>query len=180
MKKLIFLFSNIFMVMFSAFAGAFERDHDAHEHGHATLMVAIEKEVLQIALKSPAMNIVGFEYQPSSHEDKEKVHKAEAQLKKVSELFGLPESAGCELEHTKIESSLLASAYDHHDHHDDELHSEFEAEYHFECESISTLNAFDVKLFKLFPGMEEVEAQIVGDRGQKLIELVKGKTQVAF
>lgn len=210
-------------------AEAFERDHDAHVHGHANLMVVVEKNELQIALRSPAMNIVGFEHKPSSHKDEERVEDAVSQLKKANTLFALPSAAGCALEKVHIESELMdrevtdsdghhdhhkehheekdhddhhddhhdehhrekhAGHHDHskhdehksHDHHEghDEVHSEFEAEYHYECSDIAKLDSLDLSLFKVFSKMEEIEAQIVGPKGQTLLELSPSMTRVSF
>ena len=38
--------------------------HHAHEHGVATLGVAIEQRQLDIILESPAINVLGFEHSP--------------------------------------------------------------------------------------------------------------------
>lgn len=193
---------------------AFEVEHEAHEHGHATLSIAQEKSELQLLFKSPAMNIVGFEHQPSSKEQHAKVDKAKDLLSHPEKLFTINSEAKCSIEHVNIASALLADDgheehghkkhddhhddhkedhkdehhHDHHakhkeqhDHHKDEhhgehahheeTHSEFEAEYHFECDNIASLNNISVSLFKSFSSLEEVEAQVVTSKGQRLVEL---------
>ena len=43
---------------------------DAHEHGVASLNVALDGQTLEIQLQSPAMNLVGFEHEAKSEADK--------------------------------------------------------------------------------------------------------------
>lgn len=191
---------------------AFEREHEAHQHGHARLMLVQENDELQLALESPAMNIVGFEHAPHSDEDQELVEKATQQLQNGRSLFRFDPEAKCALEHVRISSELIGQAHaghhdnehdenDHHEHghdkhekhqedeehahhddtHDNENdHSEFHASYHFECENIGQLAEIEVALFERFPGMEEVEAHIVNDHGQQVIELTAANPRIRF
>jgi hypothetical protein len=175
-------------LLFSLFASAvfaFEEEHEAHEHGHATLMFVQEKDELQLVFKSPAMNIIGFEHKANSPEQLAKVEWAKQSLSAATSLFLINQSAKCVLEHVDIKSSLLAED-DHSEKHSDEhdshkegdhaedgkdSHSDFEAEYHFECASISELKVVKVALFEVFTSLEEVETHIVTPSGQALREL---------
>jgi hypothetical protein len=195
---------------------AFEEEHEAHEHGHATLMLVQEKNELQLVFKSPAMNIIGFEHQASSPEQHAKIEWAKQSLSDATSLFMISQNAQCVLEHVDIKSSLL-EADDHSDehkshhedehndeheshhedehsdehasHHEDEhsdhadditSHSEFEAEYHFECASISQLKEINVALFKTFTSLEEIEARIITNAGQALRELDRNSASIKF
>jgi len=170
---------------------AFEEEHEAHEHGHATLMLVQEKDELQLVLKSPAMNITGFEHQPNSPEQHAKVEWAKKSLNDASRLFLISQNARCVLEHANIKSSLLETV-DHSDeheshakddresHNDKDSHSEFEAEYHFECASISDLKEIKVALFEIFTSIEELETHIITNSGQKLLELDRNNVSIKF
>ena len=183
---------------------AFEEEHEAHEHGHATLMLVQEKDELQLVFKSPAMNIIGFEHQASSPEQHAKIKWAKQSLSDAANLFMISQNAQCVLEHVDIKSSLL-EADDHSDehkshhedehsdehasHHEDEhsdhadditSHSEFEAEYHFECASISQLKEINVALFETFTSLEEIEARIITNAGQTLRELDRNSASIKF
>jgi hypothetical protein len=106
------------------FVLAAEHDHDhdhahhdslgAHEHGAAELDAALDGSTLEVELRSPAMNLVGFEHAPSSEADKHKVADARKQLEQPNGLFGLPASAGCTLAESELESPLFEG--DGHDH----------------------------------------------------------------
>lgn len=167
---------------------AFEEEHEAHEHGHATLMLVQEKQKLQLVFKSPAMNIVGFEHQANSHEQEEKVHLAEQTLSDASRLFLINPNAQCTLKDLHVSSSLLAKNDEHgshseeeHDKHEEKSsHSEFEAEYDFDCKNLSALKEIRVALFDVFTSIEEIEAQIITDSGQKLLELDHNNTSIKF
>ena len=122
------LFVLLIVNLFPQTVVAFEEEHEAHEHGHATLMLVQEKDELQILFKSPAANIVGFEHQPNSTEQREKVEAAEALLNDADKLFHLNDEAKCSLEHAGVKSALLEegrhemhhSDHDHAAHHKDE------------------------------------------------------------
>lgn len=164
-------------------ASAFE-EHEAHEHGHATLMLVQEKDELQMVFKSPAMNIVGFEHQPNTDEQRAKVEAAVKQLKDVDNLFTINEIAKCELEHARVKSALLEAVerHDHHEHgnHQDDTHSEFQAEYHFECANMDGLKELKLKLFDFFSSLEEVEAQLILKSEQRLEELNHHNASIKF
>lgn len=70
---------------------------------------------------------------------------------------------------------------EHHDNHDSEegwAHSEFEAEYHYECSDIAALSEIKVNLFESFGSIGELEVQVVMESGQKLIELSPGNSSI--
>lgn len=111
--------------------------HAPHEHGAATLSIAIDANQLEIDLESPADNIFGFEYAPSSDEDKQKVKDAVKQLKAAKTLFTMPESVQCHLDQVDISSPMLEHTHgnnkesmEHHDkknskeHHEDHAKKE--------------------------------------------------------
>jgi len=181
----VFLFLNL--SVHTAFA--FEEEHEAHEHGHATLMLVQEKDELQLVFKSPAMNIIGFEHQVNSPEQHAKVEWAKQSLSDAAQLFLISQKAQCALEHVHITSSLLETG-DHSDEHEDHLdghkgedkdsHSEFEAEYHFECANTSALKEIKVALFETFTSIEELETHIISKAGQALLELDRHNVSIKF
>jgi len=98
---------------------AFEQ-HDSHEHGHAALSLVLEGKQLVVELRSPAMNLVGFEHVARTEEQAQQVHAMEARLRQAYELFGLSDDAACLLDKTGVEHNLLvAGKHDEHKDHDD-------------------------------------------------------------
>lgn len=153
----------------------------AHQHGVASLNLVIEGKEVAIELDSPADNLVGFEYLPTSDADIKKVKNAMATLGEPQRLFGFPEAAGCTSTEVELKSPLFKAAaeagHDHpHDEHDHEhadgsTHNDIEAHYHFTCANAAALNQIEVKLFDAFPGTQKLILQAVGGRGQQGGEL---------
>ena len=163
-----------------------DHDHDhhdslgAHEHGAAELDAALDGSMLEIELRSPAMNLVGFEHAPSSDADKRKIADARERLEQPDALFGLPAAAGCKLAETELESPLFeGEAHDHGDH--ESQHSEIHAHYHFDCATPQAIQALDLQaLFKAFPGTKKIQAQLIGPNGQRGAQLDADQPRATF
>jgi hypothetical protein len=162
------------------------RHHEAHQHGVARLQVALEGEALDIALQSPAMNIVGFEHPPHDAAQQQRVAEAIALLRRGEVLFLTPAAAQCQLQQAEVESSLLAGHDEHEaghmDDHDEDGagHAEFVASYHFHCRNPAALPGMDVALFTHFPATVELEVELLSDRGQMAVELDPAAHQLNF
>lgn len=105
-------------------AGQAFAEEKAHEHGHATLNVAVEERGVEMELTAPGADIVGFEHQPGSDADRAAITEAVATLQKG--LFTFAPGAGCELEATGIYSALLPGGEPVHsgEHHHDDDHKD--------------------------------------------------------
>lgn len=105
-------------------AGQALAEEKAHEHGHASLNVAVEEGGVEMELTAPGADIVGFEHQPGSDADRAAITKAVAALQKG--LFTFAAGAGCELEATGIYSALLPGGEPVHsgEHHHDDDHKD--------------------------------------------------------
>ncbi|SDG35723.1 DUF2796 domain-containing protein [Phytopseudomonas seleniipraecipitans] len=184
-----------------AVAHAHDHDHDhehgslgKHEHGVATLNVALEGNTLEIELESPAMNIVGFEHAATSDADKKTVAAARAKLEKPLALFSLPAAAGCSLTEHELSSPLFGDAEDKHDHdhdhdhdehadgHDhDHEHSDIDADYSFTCKQPDALKTVDLTAFyKQFPATQKINVQLIGPNGQKGVESTPANARLTF
>jgi len=177
------------------------RQHGAHVHGIAALNLALEGHEVHVELDSPAANIVGFEYAPSSEADHAALDRAVAVLKDGDRLFRFNSEAGCRLEKAEVISALLGEDHDRHgddhghgekdDHghdehkhgheeHKDETHSDIDAMYHFECDRPGELTLLTVELFEAFPGMEELNVQYIVENRQGAAELTAADHVVRF
>ena len=109
---------------------------EAHEHGKVALTLAIEAGNVEVSWRSPAVNLVGFEHQPKTPEEKQKVEQTLLNLKQGYEQIVLPESALCLLKEADIDTTLAAhtEGHDHDDHdhekHDDHGHDDHDHEEH--------------------------------------------------
>ncbi|MBT2968422.1 MAG: hypothetical protein B6D72_08065 [gamma proteobacterium symbiont of Ctena orbiculata] len=157
-------------------AGSDSEQHEAHVHGEALLLIAIEGDALEIEFISPAMNLVGFEHQPANAQQEQAVEAAIGSLRQPDLVFSIPSAAKCVPVSIEVESPL-AEHGDHHD-HEGEAHTDFTAHYRFRCSAISYLEMIDVKLFKQFPGTEVIEVQSISKRGQQKIDLTPGQSRL--
>jgi Protein of unknown function (DUF2796) len=132
----------------------------AHQHGTARLQVSLEGRALLIGYEGPAENILGFEHAPKTDAQKKAVSRAEEQLKQPDRLFVIPAAADCRAQPTRVEVKLPAAG-------SGETHSEIETEWRWECAKPEALTHVDVGLFKAFPRLKQLSAQVVTTQGQK-------------
>ena len=190
------------IVIAAATSGAIAEEthhHEAHVHGEAELQIVLEGQALQIQLKSPAANLVGFEHAPRNDEQKDKVKDAQAALNDAGALFSFT-NADCTLSSQESDFGDLVeeSHDDHHDeddhdshhedehdsHHDDdehdESHTEITSTYRFECDDAENLTGLSTTLTSRFEGMETVNVQWIVSSRQGAAELSKSKTELTF
>ena len=165
---------------FPVLADDHQHSLEAHVHGIGTLNIALENQLLELQLESPAMNIIGFEYQPTTAADIQSVKAAQNTLSNAAELFAFSPAAQCRLTSVSIENALLkgSGAHDHDHDHDHESqpaaeiaehqHNDISAHYQYHCATPAQLNSIDLAgLFKLFTQTEKIQVQlIVGDHQQ--------------
>ena len=101
-----------------------ERDLDSHEHGAAVLNVALDDGAVFMELETPWNNLVGFEHNPSTDEQKAQVAEAMKILVEQPERMFTLNGGGCTADKITVESSMDLEADGDHDHHDDEHHDD--------------------------------------------------------
>lgn len=133
-------------------------DHDdvsleAHEHGKAKLQLLWEKNTLKLDLDTPAMNIFGFEGEPSNAKQRKQMAEAKHELESFDHVFEL-EGVACDVrKHTLEEES--------HGHH-----SDLNISTTLNCKAAKGKSVtLHVELFEHFPATHEVAVEwIVGDK----------------
>ena len=155
---------------------------DAHEHGVASLNVALDGQTLEIQLQSPAMNLVGFEHEARSEADQAKVAAARQHLEQPQALFALPIEAKCALQESELDSPLFGGhAHDEHEHADEHGHSDIDASYRFACANAEALQTLELgSFFGTFPATEKLEVQLIGPSGQQGAELTPSNSRLSF
>lgn len=166
--------------------------HGPHQHGVASLKLAIEGEQLLIEFESPLDNLSGFEHAPQTAAQREALERAEAQLMDGESLFEISPVARCVLEEVQVESPF-EDEHDHHGHdhsghdHGHDVHAEGEADdghadmyavWQFRCADISQITAIDVRLFERFARLSSVRAEIASPAGQTAVRLDKAKIRI--
>ena len=149
----------------------------AHEHGAAQLNVALSDNTLELALESPAMNIVGFEHAASSASDRAVAANAKQQLQDPLALFGIAPSASCTVTTVAISSPLFASAAAE----TTAEHNDVDADYQLSCSHPEHLQGLDLsELFKRFPGTQKIQTQLIGRNGQQGAALSPANPRLSF
>ena len=152
-----------------------KRAHEAHVHGSGKMTLVAMDNQLMIEMEIPGFDIVGFEHQPSTDEQKQRVKTAIALLESSESNISFPADANCKPDGTgKVETALDTDEHhekehhdDHHTHHEDvSEHSEFHIIYNFTCEDMSELTYVEVLSFGQFANMEKLTAQAATESGQ--------------
>lgn len=174
------------VLVHSAAAAQQSRELNAHEHGHSNVNIAFGDTEVAIELEAPGADIVGFEYEAETPEDRARIEDVIAELSRPLALFVMPEAARCTLVEasTHLVSGDRTGAHDHgEDHagheHDDEggtqgrqaRHTEFRAEYLLTCNDPKLIDRIDFAFFETFPNAEKVVVRIVSEAGSQRFEI---------
>lgn len=161
---------------------------DAHEHGAAVLNITWDEASLAVELETPGYNLFGFEYDPSTDEEKAAVSDVVATLE-TGDFISFNESAGCALGTADIETGFGEDEADHHDEdeadhdddHDEEVHKDAHVEYSFTCEQIESVTEIDLSsFFEQFPLFEELQVQWVSDTAQSAATATEQNNVISF
>lgn len=166
---------------------------EPHVHGAGTLQLVLEGGSLNIELRLPSINVVGFEHTPRTAKHKEAVKKAAALLQDSAKLLTPSSEAQCTAAPAKVESELLQEPqgdhsqpekHDKHEQHekhekhgqaDSEMHSDFEASYRFDCGRPEALKQIKALLFQQLPKLEHLDVEMVTPAGQRRQRLTPGQ-----
>ena len=183
-----FVFAGIVTCIAFSAAGEEHRQLGAHVHGHGRLNIAIEDKTVSIELEAPGADIVGFEHEAGTRAQSAAIEKAKATLASGLSLFTPAAAAGCTQNASKV--SIEAEHEHEHEHHaegakpdaDDEAadhhHSEFHAEYAFECASPARLTSMTFDYFKAFPNAQELDISLISPKGQSSYEVNRDKPRL--
>ncbi|MEM8753487.1 MAG: DUF2796 domain-containing protein [Pseudomonadota bacterium] len=118
MRPILLSASVVVLAAAAAAQASDQRSLGAHEHGSGALDIAFEGGSVAMAFEAPGADIVGFEHEAKSAEDRAAIDAAIATLAKPLDLFTPPEAAGCVV--TAANVSLVAEGDEHGDHgHED-------------------------------------------------------------
>ena len=174
----------------SALAVAEEhRELGPHVHGHGNLNIAVEDKRVSMELEVPGMDIVGFEHDATTDDQKAAMEKAKTQLAQPLSVFKLPAAAGCTVADAKVaveaEHHHDGDADDDHDHDHDkatsedhdhdghEGHKEFHVTYALDCAEPASITAIDFDYFKLFAGAQDLTVNVVTAKAQNTYNVTR-------
>ncbi len=107
---------------------ALSETQSAHVHGLADLTLAIENGALEIQLRSPAANLVGFEHKADTKEEIKSAKAAAARLAQPLSLFTFNDTK-CEMLDTDVDVSAILDNEHAEDDHEEHKHKDHKHEY---------------------------------------------------
>lgn len=168
MKSIILTAATLCLTTSFSVTASTERQLDSHVHGGATLNMATDNDVLIIEFDSPWMNLLGFEHQPSTDEQRASVDESVQRLQLGNGLFTFA-GTRCDMTDVVIENSIDS---------DHEEHSAVMVSYTFECVDLRHLESVDVGLFSVWPGIDDIDVQLAGPKSQSAMELDPDNRQI--
>jgi hypothetical protein len=152
-----------------------------HQHGHGKLNIAIENGEVSMDLDVPGADVIGFEHEPSTPEQKAAFEAGTAKLAEALSLFKMPAAAGCVVKEAKVSiegeheeetpKGSAASAHETEEAH----HSDFNVYYKLQCRSVAKLTRIDFDYFKAFAGARVLEVTIITPKAQNSYEVTRDK-----
>lgn len=159
---------------------------DAHVHGAIVVNIAVDEGRLTIGVEAPAINVVGYEHAPRTDADRKALADAQAWLRSGRGIVGVPAAAACRLQRVKLEQPDWTADTDHkhaghdHDHDDDGAHSDFDAQFVYDCAAAEQLEYVDLWLLKRLPGTEKATVNIVAAELQTSVTVTPDSARVAL
>ena len=153
-----------------------------HQHGHGTINIAIENGEVSMDLDVPGADIVGFEHEPSTPEQKAASRQGRQSFAEALSIFKLPAAAGCTVKEAKVsiegeheEDTPKGETTAAHEAEEEHHHSDFNVDYKLQCQSVAKLTAIDFDYFKAFAGARVLGVTIVTPKGQNSYEVTRDK-----
>lgn len=145
----------------------------AHEHGVMKLDVAVEGNILSIALESPLDSFLGFERAPRTDAERTAAAELLTRLRgpdRGAPLFSPDAAAQCTLNKAEVSAPVLeaskpAAAKDGH--------ADLDASYAYTCTQPAQLKNLEVGLFEAFRRLKRIDVQVAGAQGQSKLTLTR-------
>src|SRR5690554_5294721 len=143
----------------------------AHQHGHAELQVAFADEQIDLLLESPAWNLLGFEHQPRTKEQRQKLDGLREWVA-ANDLINTEGGSG------RVTTSGPRTGWDRHEAHDGQAQdpghdqdahtsdSDLEITQRLRCEALPDASTFAAPMLDAYPTLERLDVQWVSAQGQ--------------
>ncbi len=186
----------------NAFAEDAHREADAHEHGHGQVNIAIEGNQIDIELEAPGSDIVGFEHEAETDNQKKKLTSAKAKLAEVLVLIKIDGDAGCRVTKADVAFETDGHSEEAHGKHDDHTkghdddhdnehdaksdpdsetgHAEFHGLYQVTCKDALKITGLTFDYFKAFASAQELDVNVVTAKKQTKFEVTRDKPAISL
>ena len=161
----------LILILVTCSLGASAAAQSTHVHGQGQVGMAIDQNLISMTLESPGADIVGFEHEARTAEEKTAVTEALKQLSNPMFVIQLPESASCKVIQASSEVTSKNgddSHADHEDHneHESEAHGSFIAEYQLECANVAVIDFITFVYFGHFRNAQSLMVVLIDKNGQ--------------
>jgi hypothetical protein len=164
------------------------RELGPHEHGVGRLNIAVEGKRVSMELEVPGADILGFEHEAATKEQKAAVSQAKSTLERALKVFELPAEAKCKLAEAKVVIEAEDHGHDEAGHEsskgkgeeEEGHHSEFRAAYAIDCAAPEKLTGIQFRYFELFAGARKLDIDLVTDKGQRRYEVTRESPKLEF
>ncbi len=142
----------------------------AHVHGQAHMTVVLDGKKLLLTATMAGHDLVGFEHQPTDHDEVLLVESAVNKLQNIAAWLTIV-GGDCSVSSAQVDQPSQA-----HDSH----HADFELSTEFNCQSPTALAAMVVKLNQQFTQLKRTEVQWLVHNKQGLSVLQEQQEEVSF
>ncbi|WP_420584949.1 ZrgA family zinc uptake protein [Ruegeria sp.] len=168
--KHLFLASTLFPAMACAQPG------QSHVHGTGQLGITFSGAEYSLSLTVPAADILGFEHQAETDEDRALVAGAISALSEPLDLFLPPDEALC----FAVSANVTLSQAGAEAEGSQEYHSEFRAEYQIQCQVIEEVDHIRFIYFERFQRADKLTVFIESAGAQKTHNVSRATPSLSF
>jgi len=173
-----------FFVGYSMLSTVLVAQAEPHTHGNATLQIAVDANTLTIHFSSPLDNLLGFEHKPRNQAEVAQVQDMIKTFYKPN-LFLPTKKAQCKLLSVHLDGLVIkpkkqATSTGQPTHQHEAGHADLDAELVYQCNQVTHLRDLQVNVFKAFPDLHQITAEIVSNRGQTAATITPKKPQVTW
>ena len=170
----------LILILVTCSLGASAAAQSTHVHGQGQVGMAIDQNLISMTLESPGADIVGFEHEARTAEEKTAVTEALKQLSDPMFVIQLPANASCKVVqassevtsengdegHADHEEHEEHADHDDHEKHENEAHGSFIAEYQLECATIAAIDSIKFVYFDHFRNAQSLIVVLIDKNGQ--------------
>lgn len=161
MKTTAAIISGSILLGASAFAGP------GHNHGEADLLAVVDGQTLTVELRADLKDLIGFEREPESEEERNKISTMHQALQENDGLVVPQAAANCTPEATATEGGF----------HPDGIEAEalpdhkVLARWSWHCEKLARHRKLDIGIFERYPAIEKIHVVMFNEGKQNGTDL---------
>jgi hypothetical protein len=153
----------------------------AHQHGVATMDVALVGQQLSIELETPLDNLLGFERAVRNPAEQARVDAMARTLRTGDTLFKTDAAARCRPTGVELHAPVVGLKAGNQAATPAEAgHADLVATFTFQCEAPAELRQIDVGLFTAFKGFKKIDVQSTRDGRQGKRSLTPASPRLAL